>query len=180
MRVTPLDIIQKQFTANRRGYEPDEVRGFREEIRETMEDLLKENQRLPEQIARFEAEIAELRSEEHEVKETLQLARQVKEEMERTARRESDVVLGEARLEAEKIIMAAGDEAKRFKQRSLASRPSEPSSLVSSAGSSRPTSACWMVSMLRRLQRNEAAQTRNRLGPSGRSSLPLYRFRWNG
>ena len=114
MRVTPLDIIQKQFTANRRGYEPDEVRGFLEEIRETMEDLLKENQRLREQIARFEAEIAELRSEEHEVKETLQLARQVKEEMERTARRESDVVLGEARLEAEKIIMAAGDERKEI------------------------------------------------------------------
>ena len=112
MRVTPLDIIQKQFTANRRGYEPDEVRSFLEEVRETMEDLLKENQRLREQIARFEAEIAELRSEEHEVKETLQLARQVKEEMERTARRESDVVLGEARLEAEKIIMAAGDEKK--------------------------------------------------------------------
>ncbi|MEC8192947.1 MAG: DivIVA domain-containing protein [Myxococcota bacterium] len=110
MRVTPLDIIQKQFTANRRGYEPDEVRAFLEETRETLEDLLKENQRLREQIARFEAEIAELRSEEHEVKETLQLARQVKEEMERTARRESDVVLGEARLEAEKIIMAAGDE----------------------------------------------------------------------
>ena len=65
MRVTPLDIIQKQFTANRRGYEPDEVRAFLEEIRETMEDLLKENQRLREQMARFEAEIAELRSEEH-------------------------------------------------------------------------------------------------------------------
>ena len=112
MRVTPLDIIQKQFTANRRGYDPDEVRGFLEETRETMEDLLKENQRLREQIARFEAEIAELRSEEHEVKETLQLARQVKEEMQRTARRESDVVLGEARLEAEKILMAASDERK--------------------------------------------------------------------
>ena len=112
MRVTPLDIIQKQFVANRRGYEPDEVRAFMEEIRETMEDLLKENQRLREQIARFEAEIAELRSEEHEVKETLQLARQVKEEMQRTARRESDVVLGEARLESEKILMAAADERK--------------------------------------------------------------------
>jgi len=112
MRVTPLDIIQKQFTANRRGYDPDEVRSFLEETRETMEDLLKENQRLREQIARFEAEIAELRSEEHEVKETLQLARQVKEEMQRTARRESDVVLGEARLESEKILMAAADERK--------------------------------------------------------------------
>ena len=112
MRVTPLDIIQKQFVANRRGYDPDEVRGFLEEIRETMEDLLKENQRLREQIARCEAEIAELREEEHEVKETLQLARQVRDDMERTARRESDVLLGEARLEAEKIMMAAADERK--------------------------------------------------------------------
>jgi cell division initiation protein len=114
MRVTPLDIIQKQFVANRRGYDPDEVRGFLEEIRETMEDLLKENQRLREQIARCEAEIAELREEEHEVKETLQLARQVRDDMARTSRRESDVVLGEARLEAEKIMMAAGDERKEI------------------------------------------------------------------
>ena len=129
MRVTPLDIIQKQFTANRRGYEPDEVRSFLEETRETMEDLLKENQRLREQIARFEAEIAELRSEEHEVKETLQLARQVKEEMERTARRESDVVLGEARLDAEKIIMAAGDE-KREIQADLVGLRSQKAQLM--------------------------------------------------
>jgi cell division initiation protein len=129
MRVTPLDIIQKQFTANRRGYEPDEVRSFLEETRETMEDLLKENQRLREQIARFEAEIAELRSEEHEVKETLQLARQVKEEMERTARRESDVVLGEARLDAEKIIMAAGDE-KREIQADLVGLRSQKAQLL--------------------------------------------------
>jgi cell division initiation protein len=129
MRVTPLDIIQKQFTANRRGCEPDEVRSFLEETRETMEDLLKENQRLREQIARFEAEIAELRSEEHEVKETLQLARQVKEEMERTARRESDVVLGEARLDAEKIIMAAGDE-KREIQADLVGLRSQKAQLL--------------------------------------------------
>ena len=110
MRVTPLDIIQKQFVANRRGYDPDEVRSFLEEIRETMEDLLKENQRLREQIARRDAEIAELRESEHEVKETLLIARRVREDMERTARRETDVLLGEARLEAEKIMMSASDE----------------------------------------------------------------------
>ena len=34
--------------------------------------------------------------------------------MERTARRESDVILGEARLESEKIIMAAADERKEI------------------------------------------------------------------
>jgi len=110
MRVTPLDIIQKQFSANRRGYDPDDVRGFLEEVRETMEDLLKENQRLREQIARRDAEIGELRESEHEVKETLLIARRVREDMERTARREVDVMIGEARLESERIMMAATDE----------------------------------------------------------------------
>jgi cell division initiation protein len=110
MRVTPLDIIQKQFVANRRGYDPEEVRGFLEEIRETLEDLLRENQRLREQIARRDAEIAELRESEHEVKETLLIARRVREDMERTARREADVLLGEARLESERIMMASVEE----------------------------------------------------------------------
>ncbi len=110
MRVTPLDIIQKQFVANRRGYDPEEVRGFLEEIRETLEDLLRENQRLREQIARRDAEIAELRESEHEVKETLMLARRVREDMERNTRREADVLLGEARLESERIMMAAVEE----------------------------------------------------------------------
>jgi DivIVA domain-containing protein len=110
MRVTPLDIIQKQFPASRRGYDSDEVRTFLEEVRETMEDLLKENQRLREQIARRDAEISELRESEHEVKETLLIARRVSEDMERTARREVDVMVGEARLESERIMMSATDE----------------------------------------------------------------------
>jgi DivIVA domain-containing protein len=110
MRVTPLDIIQKQFPASRRGYDSDEVRTFLEEVRETMEDLLKENQRLREQIARRDAEISELRESEHEVKETLLIARRVSEDMERTARREVDVMIGEARLESERIMMSATDE----------------------------------------------------------------------
>jgi cell division initiation protein len=110
MRVTPLDIIQKQFVANRRGYDPEEVRGFLDETRETMEDLLRENQRLREQIARRDAEIAELRESEHEVKETLLLARRVREDMERTARREADVLIGEARLESERILMGVMEE----------------------------------------------------------------------
>ena len=111
MRVTPLDIIQKQFSpARRAGYEPEEVRQFLEQVRESMEDLLKESQRLREQLTRRESEIDELRSKESDVKHTLMLARRVSDDMERQARRESDVIVGEARLEAEKILLTASDE----------------------------------------------------------------------
>ena len=110
MRVTPLDIIQKQFTPGKRGYDSDEVRAFLESVRESMEELLKENQRLKDLVATRDREVAELRDNEADIKDTLILARRLSDDLKRTARREADVAVGEARLEAERIIMAANDE----------------------------------------------------------------------
>jgi len=110
MRVTPLDIIQKQFTPGKRGYDSDEVRAFLESVRESMEELLKENQRLKDLVATRDREVAELRDNESDIKDTLLLARRLSDDLKRTARREADVAVGEARLEAERIIMAANDE----------------------------------------------------------------------
>jgi cell division initiation protein len=110
MRITPLDIIQKQFTPGKRGYDSDEVRAFLESVRESMEELLKENQRLKDLVATRDREVAELRDNEADIKDTLILARRLSDDLKRTARREADVAVGEARLEAERIIMAANDE----------------------------------------------------------------------
>ena len=112
MRITPLDIIQKEFNPAKRGkgHEPDEVSAFLEEVRETLEDLLRENQRLKDQLIGKEREIAELRGRETEIQETLMLARSMTEELKGTARRESDLLLGEAHLEAQRIVSAAHDE----------------------------------------------------------------------
>ena len=110
MRITPLDIIQKQFTPGKRGYDSDEVRAFLESVRESMEELLKENQRLKDLVATREREVAELRDNESDIKDTLILARRLSDDLKRTARREADVAVGEARLEAERIVMAATDE----------------------------------------------------------------------
>lgn len=110
MRVTPLDILQKQFRESRKGYEQDEVRAFLEETRETLEEILRENQRLKDELARKEAELAALREGETDLKQTLLLARRMAEDLERGARREADILIGEARLEAERVILAANDE----------------------------------------------------------------------
>ena len=87
-----------------------ELRAFLDQVRETLEDVLRENQRLREDIQRKDAEIASMRDAESDLKQTLTLARRVAEDLEWGARREADVLLGEARLEAEKILMVATDE----------------------------------------------------------------------
>lgn len=110
MRVTPLDIIQKEFTSSRRGFDADEVRAFLEQIRESMEDTLKDNQQLRALLEQREEEIGELRGAEDDLKHTLLMARRIAEDLERGARREADVIVGEARLEAERVILAIADE----------------------------------------------------------------------
>ena len=111
MRVTPLDIIKKEFSPARRGgLDPSEVQEFLEEVRETLDGLLKENQRLRDIVARRDAEIAQLKGEEASIKDTLILARRLTEDLERNARREADLIIGDARLEAQRILMDTADE----------------------------------------------------------------------
>lgn len=110
MRVTPLDIIQKEFSQARRGHDPDEVRRFLEDVRESFEELLKENQQLRGLLAARDEEIATLRESELGIKDTLLLARQLAADVRRAAHKEADVIVGEARLEAEQILAAAHDE----------------------------------------------------------------------
>lgn len=110
MRVTPLDIIKKEFTPSRKGVDAEEVSQFLESVRETLDGLLKENQRLREVIKRRDGEISSLKGEESSIKDTLVLARRLTEDLERKARREGDLIVGEARLEAQRILMSAADE----------------------------------------------------------------------
>ena len=51
MRITPHDIRQQQFTVRMfRGFDPQEVDAFLEDVADDYESLLKENQLLKEQI----------------------------------------------------------------------------------------------------------------------------------
>lgn len=110
MRVTPIDIIKKEFRTARNGFDRQDVESFLKDVRSTLEELLNENQRLRELVSLRDEEIAELRGEETSIKDTLLLARRLTEDLERRARREADLIIGEARLEAQKIIMVTADE----------------------------------------------------------------------
>ena len=113
MRITPLDIIQKDFDKVRRGFDPDAVREFLEEVRESLEEVLKENQQLKDLLMVRQDEIATLRESELGIKDTLLLARQLAADVRRAAHKEADVIVGEARIEAEQILATAHDEHRR-------------------------------------------------------------------
>ncbi len=109
MRITPLDIQQKQFAQKFRGFDMEEVDSFLELLREEMEELLRENANLREEARRFEKQLKEYKNIETTLRDTLVKTQEIVEEYRLTAKKDADLVRKEAELEAEKLVKDAHD-----------------------------------------------------------------------
>lgn len=107
MRITPLDIQQKQFKVKFRGFDMEEVYSFLEIIREELEDILKENSMLKEKVALLESQIEEYRKIEQSIRDTLMTAQRLVDEYQSNARKEAELIIKEAEIKAENIIKEA-------------------------------------------------------------------------
>jgi cell division initiation protein len=107
MRITPLDIQNKQFRVKLRGFDVEEVGTFLELIREELEELLRENATLKDQLNRADEQIFQYRKMEATLRETLMVAQQMVEEYKTNAKMEAQLIKKEAELEADNIIKEA-------------------------------------------------------------------------
>ncbi len=107
MNITPLDITQKQFRKSFRGYDPEEVEAFLSLVAVEFEALVKEVNALREERQRKDDELAEHRSRERALQETLVAAQKASEEIRDAARKEAEITISDAELQAEKIVQGA-------------------------------------------------------------------------
>lgn len=107
MRITPLDIQQKQFTSKFRGFDIEEVDLFLEHVREEMEELLRENANLREEVKRYEKQLKEYKSIDGTLKDTLIATQKMVEDYQTNARKETELIIKEAELRAEEMITQA-------------------------------------------------------------------------
>jgi cell division initiation protein len=107
MRITPLDIQQKQFPMKFRGFDVEEVYAFLEVIREEMEELLRENANLKENVQRADVQVREFKEMETTLRETLMTAQQMVEDYKMNARKEAELLIREAELSADNMLKEA-------------------------------------------------------------------------
>ena len=107
MRITPLDIQQKQFPMRFRGFDVDEVYSFLEIVREELEELLRESASLKEQLARADEQLQEYRNMEATLRETLMTTQQMVEDYKTNARKEAELIIKEAELRADTMVKEA-------------------------------------------------------------------------
>lgn len=107
MKITALDITHRRFERKLRGYDAEEVHAFLADVAEAFEGLTRELQGAQDELARKDDEVAELRSRDRVLQETLITAQKACEDLRDNARREADLIISEAELQAEKIVQSA-------------------------------------------------------------------------
>src|ERR671934_2201709 len=116
MRITPHDIRQQQFSSKMlKGYDPQEVDAFLDDVAEDYEAVLKEVALLKEQIAAHEDRARGVTERERLLQETLVTTQRLGEEMKNNTRREAELILREAELTGEKAVEAARAEEGRVR-----------------------------------------------------------------
>ena len=87
--LTPTDIHNKDFKKSFRGYDPDQVDDFLDQIVNDYERLYRENSKLKDDLERKERDVERMRQLEGNLQDTLVVAQRTAEEVTRTARQKA-------------------------------------------------------------------------------------------
>lgn len=123
MKLTPMDISNKEFKKGFRGYNCDEIDEFINEIIENYEELYKENSRLKENLSRVNEKIEHYSKIENTIQNTLLLAQNAAEQAREASQKDSEIILKNANDAAKRIldkahndVISINDEYERVKQ----------------------------------------------------------------
>jgi len=107
MGLTPLDIHNKEFPRKAfNGYDPDAVDEFLDQVIREFEQLIKENGHLRQKLEQMDEKMEKYQRMEEMLQKTLVTAQAAAEELKANAKREADLIIQQAHVEAERIVAA--------------------------------------------------------------------------
>lgn len=114
MTLSPLDIHNKEFSRNFRGYNEDEVNDFLDQIIKDYELILRENKQMEKEIAELNERIEHFVSIEDSLNKSLVVAQETAEELKQNAQKEAKLIIKEAEKNADRIINDALAESRKI------------------------------------------------------------------
>lgn len=126
MKITSMDITNKEFKKGIRGYNSDEVDEFLDKIAEDYELVYKENSTMKERISALSDQIEHYNKMENTIQNTLLLAQNAADQAKQSAQKEAELLLKNANETAQKIldkahndVLQIGDQYESIKQEFL-------------------------------------------------------------
>jgi len=104
LKLTPLDIKKQVFKKIMRGYDPIEIETFLEMVAEEFEALIRKKNDLSDEVLKLKTQLKDYQEVEKTFKESLMNAQQTINQSRENSKRESDLIIKEAEVRAEKII----------------------------------------------------------------------------
>ncbi len=113
--ITPLDIQNKEFKKSLRGYSPNDVDSFLDEVNNGYENIYRENIELKDKIGMLTDQIRRYNNLEETLKSTLVLAQSTADDVTSSARKKAELIIEDAELRAQKIIRDSIEDVKDIK-----------------------------------------------------------------
>jgi len=107
VRLTAVDVQQREFRRGAFGYAMPEVEAFREEVADNLEELQAEMAQLREEARRLRDAVKRYEGLETNLRDTLMLAQRTSEEILTNARKEADLIVRNAEAEARELPQRA-------------------------------------------------------------------------
>ena len=112
--LTPLDIRRYEFGRSLRGYDPERVDQFRDEVADELDRLTRLNQELEQKARGFHDQLKSFRDRDKALNDALVHAQQLRAEIREQAERESELTRREAQAEAERLLASAQADIRRM------------------------------------------------------------------
>jgi cell division initiation protein len=114
--LTPLDIHNKEFTRIMRGYKPEEVDSFLDEVIKDFEVLFRENHELKEVLQKAQEEIGRIKEMENSIQKAMVVTQKLIEDEKKSTEKETELILWEAKKQGERLVVEARDKALKFEE----------------------------------------------------------------
>ena len=112
--LTPLDVRRYDFGKSLRGYNPERVEQFRDQVAEELERLTRQSQDLEQKAKGFHEQLRAFRERDKALNDALVSAQQLRAEIRESSEREASLIVREARTEAEREIEGARNEIQKL------------------------------------------------------------------
>lgn len=112
--ITAMEMRKQRFSKGLRGFKEEEVINYMSQVAVEFENLYTQNSLLKEEIQRLEFELRKYRSLEETMNNSLILAQQTAEELQKNARLEAQGILTASRRQAAELLIVYQDIIKRM------------------------------------------------------------------
>jgi len=107
MKLPSQEILSQTFARRIKGYDPDEVKSFLQQIAETLESEIQEKEEMKSRMEKLREDLSKLEKKEELLRDTLIAAQKFSSEIKANSHKEAELITKDAEIKSEEIVKHA-------------------------------------------------------------------------